>query len=409
MKISHFFRYFVLAKICQIGYDILSADLKICSQSLFLYEEKLMNIYDELGVKPVINALGGNMTLLGGSILSPKINQAMQDANRYYVDMKELLDRTGEIIAEILGAEAAYVTPGCAAAIALGTAGCMLIGAPERVEQLPDVTGLKHEVIIQNRQRYKYDRCVTVPGAKLVEIGDASGATAEQMEAAIGPSTAAIHYLAPGGGSGIVPLEEVIQIGKRHDVPIILDAAAHNYPVEILTKYTGMGVDLICYGAKYFGSPNSTGVLCGRKDLVEAAALQGFIGFESSPYRTLGRPMKLDRQEVVAVVVALKEWVTMDHTARFATYDRRAKNLQKALEGVANIQATPQGSPATNLSVAFDEAALGKTAADIANALKEGNPRIMANTNGNTITFSAVTIMDEDVQIIADRVKSLLS
>ncbi len=367
------------------------------------------NVYDELGVKPIINALGGNMTLLGGSILSPKVNQAMQEANRYYVNMKELLDRTGEIIAEILGAEAAYVTPGCAAAIALGSAACMLVGAPDRVEQLPEITGLKHEVIIQNRQRYKYDRCATVPGAKLVEVGDASGATAEQIEAAISPLTSAIHYLAPGGGSGVVPIEEVIRIGKQHDVPVIVDAAAHNYPVEILKKYTGMNADLVCYGAKYFGAPNSTGVLCGRKDLVEAAALQGFIGFESSPYRTLGRPMKLDRQEVIAVVVALKEWVTIDHTVRFESYDKRAKCLQKELEGVANIQATPQGSPATNLRVTFDEAALGKTAADIANALQEGNPGIMAHTHGNTITFSVVTIMDEDVQIIADRVKSLLA
>ena len=371
--------------------------------------EGTSNVYDKLGVKPVINALGGNMTLLGGSILSPKVNQAMQEANRYYVDMKELLDRTGEIIAEILGAEAAYVTPGCAAAITLGTAGCMLVGAPDRVEQLPDATGLKHEVIIQNRQRYKYDRCVTVPGAKLVEVGDESGAKPEQIEADIGPLTAAIHYLAPGGGNGVVPLEEVIQISKRHDVPIILDAAAHNYPVEILKKYTGMGVDLVCYGAKYFGAPNSTGVLCGRKDLVEAAALQGFIGFETSPHRTLGRPMKLDRHEVIAVVVALKEWVTMDHSLRFESYDNRAKNLQKELEGVSNVEAAPQGNPASSLRVTLDEAALGKTAADISNALGEGNPRILASAHGNAITFSSVTIMDDDVQIIADRLKNLLA
>ena len=370
--------------------------------------ESLSNVYDELGVKPVINALGGNMTLLGGSILSPKINQAMQEANRYYVDMKELLDRTGEIIAGILGAEAAYVTPGCAAAIALGSAACMLVDAPDKVEQLPDVTGLKHEVIIQNRQRYKYDRCVTVPGAKLVEVGNQSGAKPEHIESAIGPLTSAIHYLAPGGGNGVVSLESVLQIGKRHGVPVIVDAAAQNYPVEILKKYTGMGADLVCYGAKYFGAPNSTGVLCGRKDLVEAAALQGFIGFESSPHRTLGRPMKLDRQEVIAVVVALKEWVTMDHDARFEGYDGRAKRLQKRLQGVPNIQATLQGSPATSLRVTFDEAALGKTAADIANALQEGNPRILARAHEDSITFSAVTIMDEDVQIIADRLKSLL-
>ena len=371
--------------------------------------ENITKVYDDLGVKPVINAMGGNMTLLGGSILTPKINQAMQDANRFFVDMDELLDKSGKIIAEILGAEAAYVTPGCAAAIALSAAACMAGSDTAKIEQLPDVTGLKHEVIIQNRQRYKYDRCVTVPGAKLVEVGDEAGARPEQIESAIGSLTAAIHYLAPGGGNGVVPLEEVLQIGKKHNVPVILDAAAHNYPVELLKKYTGMGVDLICYGAKYFGAPNSTGVLCGRKDLVESASMQGFIGFETNPFRPFGRPLKLDRQEIIAVVVALREWVSMDHQTRFETYDRRVRSLQKEFEGVSNVEAVPQGSPATSLRLTFDEAALGKTAAEIADALREGNPSIWTHASANNITFSTLTIVDGDEQIIAGRLKSLLS
>ncbi|MFQ6042738.1 MAG: hypothetical protein ACE5PV_17915, partial [Candidatus Poribacteria bacterium] len=175
--------------------------------------EKSLKLYNDLGVNPVINALGGNMTLLGGSILSPKVSEAMELANRYYVQMEELLDKTGEIIAGYFGAEAAYVTPGCAAALALGTAACMAGLDNEKIEQLPDVTGIKHEVIIQRGLRYKYDRCLTVPGAKLVEVGDDSGTTPEQIEAAIGPNTVAITHLAPGVREGVVPLEEVIRIG----------------------------------------------------------------------------------------------------------------------------------------------------------------------------------------------------
>ena len=371
---------------------------------------KSLKLYNDLGVNPVINALGGNMTLLGGSILSPKVSEAMELANRYYVQMEELLDRTGEIIAEYFGAEAAYVTPGCAAALALGTAACMAGLDNEKIEQLPDVTGIKHEVIVQKGLRYKYDRCLTVPGAKLVEVGDDSGTTPEQIEAAIGPNTVAITHFAPGIKDGVVPLEEVIKIGKKHGVPIIVDAAAQIYPLEIFKKYTGMGADLICYGAKYFGAPHSAGILCGRKDLVESAKRQGFIGFEASPYRSFGRPLKLDRQEIIGVVIALQEWMAMDHEARFASFDKRVKNLQTEFEGVANVEATPQpeSGPAQNLRLTFNESALGKTAADIADALKEGNPRILVHTSGNTISISTRTIVDGDEQVIADRVKDLL-
>ena len=372
--------------------------------------EKSLKLYNDLGVKPVINALGGNMTLLGGSILSPKVSEAMELANRYYVQMEELLDKTGEIIAEYFGAEAAYVTPGCAAALALGAAACMAGNDNEKIEQLPDVTGIKHEIIVQKRLRYKYDRCLTVPGAKLVEVGDDSGTTAEQIEAAIGSNTVAITHFAPGVGAGVVPLEEVIRIGKKHGVPIIVDAAAQIYPLDIFKKYTGMGADLICYGAKYFGAPHSAGILCGRKDLVESAKRQGFIGFEASPYRSFGRPLKLDRQEIIGVVIALQEWMAMDHEARFASYDKRVKNLQKGFEGVANVEATPQpeSGPAQNLRLTLDETALGKTAADIANALKEGNPRILVHTNANNINISTRAIVDGDEPVIADRIKSLL-
>jgi D-glucosaminate-6-phosphate ammonia-lyase len=366
-------------------------------------------VYDELGVRPVINATGGNRTLLGGSILSPNITQAMQEANRYYVDMKELLDRSGEIIAELLETEAAHVTPGCCAALALGTAACMAGGDPEKVERLPDIAGMRHEVIVQKSLRSKYDRCVTVPGARLVEVGDESGTRGEQIAAAIGDKTAAIHYLAPGRGDGVVSLEEVTEIGKRYEIPIVVDAAGQVYPVGNMKKYMAMGADLVCFGAKYFGAPNSSGVLCGRRDLVQAAALHGFIGFEASPYRAFGRPMKLDRQEIIAVVVALREWLTMDHQARFESYERHVGKLQKALEGIPHVEVAPDGSPVTGLRVAIDETALGKTAAEVADALRAGNPSIWVHSRADTISISVRTLVGGDELVIADRLRCLLS
>lgn len=367
-------------------------------------------IYNELGVKPVINTCG-NMTLLGGSALSPKVREAMIEANRYFVDMKELLEKSGQIIAEIMEAEAAYVTPGCAAAIALGAAACMAGSDPSKIEKLPDTNGMKNEILIQKRQRYKYDRCLTLPGAKLIEVGDEAGTTPAQLEAAIGSKTAAIHYLAPGGGGGVVALEEVIRISKSRSLPVIIDAASQIYPIENLKKYNQMGADLVCYGAKYFGAPNSTGILCGKKELIESATMQGFIGFESNQHRALFRPMKLDRQEIIAVVVALKEWVNADHQARFKLYDRRAKALVAGVSSLKNVKAAalPERSEiATSVRITVDEKAAGKSAAQIADELKEGNPSIWVNLYANSLIMGMNNIFDGDEQVIAERIKSLL-
>jgi uncharacterized pyridoxal phosphate-dependent enzyme len=356
----------------------------------------------------VINATGGQRTLLGGSALSPQVRQAMEDANRYYVDMEELLEVSGQVVAGLLSAEAAYITSGCCAALALGTAACMAGADPARLEKLPDVSGMRHEVLIQKGQRYKYDRCVTSSGARLVEVGDATGTSTEQIEAAIGERTVAILYRAPDGAPGVVSLEKVIQLGKQHQIPVILDAAGQVYPVERLKMYTGMGADLVGYGAKYFGAPNSTGVLCGRADLVQAAARHGFIGFEASSHRSFGRPMKLDRQEIVAVVVALRQWMTMDHEARFEGYARRVQRLQEVLEGMPHLTLAPDGDPVTGLRISLDEGALGKTTAEIAAALKDGDPSIWVRAQQGAITVSVRTIMDGDELVIADSLRELL-
>lgn len=368
-------------------------------------------IYEDLGVRQVINARG-HLTMLGGSILSPKVNQAIMEANRSYVEMEELLAASGRIVAEITGAGAGHVTAGACAALALGAAACMTGGDLEKIERLPDTTGMKNGIIIQKGLRIKYDKCVTVPGARLIEVGEESGTTPEQIEAAIGPKTAAIHYLAPGMGPGIVPLEEVIGVAKRHGIPVIVDAAAQVYPVENLRKYVAMGADLVCYGGKYFHAPNSAGILCGRKDLVEAAALQDFIGFEVKGNRAFGRPMKLDRQEIIAVVVALREWVTMDHRARFEGYDRKVSYLMNELKGIAGVKATPmpeEADFATSLHLTLDGKSLGKTAAEVAKALREGDPRIWVRQRGDTIAVWTGTLVDGDEQVIVERLKSLLA
>jgi D-glucosaminate-6-phosphate ammonia-lyase len=388
-----------------------------------IYKEQIMDadrglkIYEELGLRPVINCSGFHLTVLGGSILSPMVRQAMEDANRYYVDMQEMIHKTGHIIAEMVSAEAAFVTAGCSSAMVLAVAACMAGKDPEKAARLPDASGMKDQIIIQSGQRYKYDRTLLNPGAKLVEVGDEAGTSAADIEAAIGEKTVAIHFVAPDGQDGIVPLEEVLRIGKQYNIPVIVDAAGQVYPLENMRKYQVMGADLIAYSSKYFGGPNSAGFLAGRKEMVEAAMMHSFIGFEYGPPRTIGRSMKLDRQEVVAVVTALREWIGMDHQARFARYRKRAERLKEALAGIPNVEASLYGDPVTGVRITLDVGVVRKTTAEIADELKAGNPSIWFHWDlsmyfehqaTNSMVFSIGTIMDGDELIVAERLRSVL-
>ena len=375
------------------------------------------SVYEGVGVRPVINASGFQLTMLGGQILSPRVTAAMEQANAHFVDMKALLRCAGEAVAGLVGAEAAYVTTGCCSAMALSAAACMAGMDPSLSAQLPDTRGMPDEILIQATQRYKYERCVTVSGARLVEVGDASGVSAAQLEAAISERTAAILAVA-SRPAGSLPLEEVLAIAKRRGVPIILDAAGQVYPPERLQQFPAMGVDITTHSAKYFGGPNSTGFLCGRRDLVEAAAYHGFISFEYGPPFTIGRPMKLDRQEIVALVEALREWLTMDHRARFAAYAERAERLRRCLDDIPGVAAALDGDPVTGVRVTLDEAAIGAPLAEIVRELHEGEPSVWLHYDdaayvraqpGGTMRFSVMTLVEGDAERLAARLREVVT
>lgn len=370
-------------------------------------ETEARQLYARLGAAPVINAIG-HLTMLGGSSPSPRVLAAMQIASRYYVDMDAFLASTGEVIAGLLGCEAALVTSGCAAALLLGTAACMTGADPKKMAQLPDTTGLKDEIVMQRAQRFKYDRVVRMAGVRIVEAGTAKGTTPEQLEAAIGPQTAAILYPAHDERPNLVSVRQAIAIAHRSQVPIIVDAASRVYPTDGLKKYAAWGADLVGYGAKYFGALNSTGLLCGRRDLVTAARLHSFASFEKNGLLGIGRPLKVDRQEVVAVVEALREWLEMDHQTRLAAAASRGNALRQAIAGLPGITATPAEGPAASLSLSLDEEALGKTAAQVAEELRQGNPSIWVEVQGNALHLNLSTVHDGDEAIIADRLKEVI-
>ena len=235
----------------------------------------------------------------------------------------------------------------------------------------------------------------------------------DQLNESIGPNTAAVHYFAPGTQHpGALPLEQVIEIAHSRDVPVIVDAAGQVYPTDLLSRYVKMGADLVAYGAKYFGAVNSSGVLTGRKDMVDIARAHSFIGFEASPVRSFGRPMKVDRQEVIAVYGALREWLTMNHEDRIAGYEARVAALRPMLSGIDGITLedfTPDG-PLEGLTVISDSDVTGMTGAEIVEALRDGNPSIWVRESdlGDRFAIRMMTLKEGGEEVIADRLKEIL-
>jgi L-seryl-tRNA(Ser) seleniumtransferase len=337
----------------------------------------------------------------------------MDNAERYYVEMKDLLEKGGEIIARLIGCEAAYITPGAAAALALGTAACVTGNDLDKMSRLPDTTGMKNKVIIQKCQRYSYDRAPTIVGTKLVEIGDENGATAEQLEAAIGPETANVLYVAHlENRPGALSFDQTLEIAHRKGVPVLTDAAGQVYPIERMRSYTKRGADLVAFGAKYIGGLNSSGILCGKKELIDAAVPQGFIGFETVAERkSFGRPLKLDRQEIVGVITAVQEWFSMDHEKRVAELERRLGALQRALQGAPGLGfevLRRDGNAPRVLRIEIDPAKARRDLQAVVAGLRAGNPMILVNADASAIIVNPSTVRPEDDEVVAGRLRELL-
>ena len=361
------------------------------------------DLYQDMGAVPVINAIG-NMTMLGGSSPAASVREAMDIAQRYFVDMDQLLAGSGRVVADLLGCESALVTPGCASALLLGTAACVAGDDPKRMARLPDTSGMKGEVVLQASQRYKYERVVRMAGVELVIAGTPERVTPDDVQAAIGPQTAAV--LCPVLGTeadAVVPLAQVVEIAHGAGVPVIADAAYQVDPADHM-RATACSADLVGFGAKYFNAPNSSGLLCGRADLIAAARAHTFAAFERRELPGIGRPLKIDRQEVVAVVMALREWLTMDRDARDETLSHQGRKLRNAVEKLPGVTCDPaSGDRVTGLRVIVDNAP------KLAEALREGSPSIWCNVDDESLSFGLHTVEEGDEMVIADRFKELLS
>lgn len=372
------------------------------------------DIYADFGIKQVINAMG-HVTLLGGSTLSPAVQAAMEAANRGFAPLEEVLDKTGQTIAGMVGAEHAMVTSGCFAALVLGIASFITGDDKEKIGRLPDTSGMKNEILLQKRQRYHYDRCITVPGGKLVEVGDENGTTPEQLAAAIGPNTAGIlHYARGETVPGVLQLAEVVAIAKQKGTRVIVDAASEIYPIERMHYVAQSGADLVCFGAKYLGAQNSAGILCGRKDLLHAAKLNSFIGYEAQRSRSAGRGYKLDRQEVIGVTVALKEWLTMDHEERLQQQSDRIATIRKRLADLPHIQTEEVWNPQREAWIQLRITVAGADDAKLnalCDELRNGEPSIWLRPTfeGGQIAVMVNTLQEGETDIVARRLREVLA
>ena len=395
-------------------------------------------VWENVGVKPVING-NGHVTVLGGARLSPRVWQAMEDANPYFVDMRDLLHSTGEIIAPMVGAEAAFVTSGGSAALNLATAACITGDDLEKIERLPHSEGMKNEVVILNRMKqmgYRYWRCFETAGGRLQWVGSEENGTVDDMERAITENTAALHYLGRAPQRGGVPsVEDVIALGNKHNIPVIVDAAGETWPVDGLSKFAAAGADLVAYAAKYFNAPHSTGILCGKKELIDIAFKHTFVGFQ---YGTMGigRGYKIERHEIVAVVEGLKEWLSMDHEERLIAEDNMVATITAAVKDIKGVEVTPgtrsmvgtgdplskTGGPAGSMTITIDPQVTGKTASEVAEELAGGNPSIVAGVRRaelaagtesmgsmDALGFTMICMEEDQAPIVAERLRAALS
>ena len=368
--------------------------------------------YKKLGVTPVINA-NSWVTALGGSIMRPEVLRAMDEAAGAYVDMLQLNRAAGEVVARSCGAEQGLVTAGCSAAQVLMVAGCMTGQSASNVEQLPDTTGMKNEVVLFKGQRNRYDKAFVTAGATLVEYGTADSATPEDLDAAINENTACVAFVIGPFIEHGIGLEETIRVAHARDVPVIVDAAAEVPPRANLTKFHKMGADMVAFsGGKGIGGPQSTGLLAGKADLMEAVVMNS-LNLHSS-VAGIGRPMKVSKENIVGLVTAVEIFTDSDEGIEWAGWESKAKYVADRLEGIDGLNVELEDDPAQRQGpqpvLRFDDDYDGPSIAAIKEQLQSGDPSIFVGGNDarGEICVVMVDVRDGEEIIIADRLNEIL-
>ena len=358
--------------------------------------------FAELGVRPFINA-AGTYTAMTSSLMPPEVMEAINYAARHYVMLDEVHDRIGERIATMVRSEAAMVTAGAASALTLGTAAVLTGTDRQKILSLPNLSGMKSEVIIQKSHRFGYDHAVRNCGVQLVEVE-----TREDLERAINEKTAMMLFYNANNFVGQIKDEEFAQLGKKHGIPTFNDAAADVPPVENLWRYTAMGFDLVAFsGGKGMRGPQSSGLLLGRKDLIAAARLNGPPNSDS-----IGRGMKVNKEEMLGLLVALDLYLKKNHDLERREFAKRAEAIQKGALDVPGVKAeifVPEvANHVPHVRISWD-AATGTTAADVIKALRDGEPSIATRSENGALVVGVWMMRPGEEKIVARRLREVLS
>jgi len=369
-----------------------------------------MTIYDELGVRTVINA-ATTLTVVGGSRMPDEVLAAMRSAAGAYVDMRELQAAAGTRLAALTGNEAAYVTSSCAAALMLGTLAAITRGDPAAIARMPRGEGLPTEVVIHASHRIPYDRAAELAGGRLVEIGSLTGTTEGELEAALSDRTAMVLWVA---GSHLPPgaldLPTTVRIAHARGVPVLVDAAAQLPPPSNLRAFTrDLGADAVAFsGGKALRGPQASGLLLGRSDFIEAVRANG------SPYERLARPMKVGKEEIAGLVRAVELYVAADHDAQARVWAAVVETWARDLGGVPDLRierlATNEaGQPVPRLRVVVDAPAVGASAEAVRGRLWNGDPRILVLPDGpDAFYLTPDTLSAPEAPIVSARVLAAL-
>ena len=363
-----------------------------------------MPSYAELDITPTINA-NATLTRLGGSLMPPEVLEAMMEAAKAFVELPELQRRVGNRIALLTQNEACYVSSGAAGGIVVAIAACITGAEKWAIEQLPDLTGLKNEVIVHKSHRNGYDHAVRQVGVQLVEIGWPGEAEAWHLERAINEKTAAVIWFEGAMRThGDIPLEKVIDIAHAHGVPVLVDAAAQLPPVENLWKFTQMGADAAIFsGGKDLRGPQSSGLVLGKQWLVDACALNG------NPNQSIGRPMKVGKEEMLGLLAAVERYLAMDHEARASQMEEIVagwcSELNK-LDGVSATRSFPSeaNQPTPRACVQIDASIVGRTCSEILQGMRDGTPSVNAGSGPDeTIMLNPTTLEEGEEEIVLAR------
>jgi len=362
------------------------------------------DFFKELGVTPVINA-AATMTFLSGSLMLPEVMEAINSTSHHFANMYELQEKVGAKIAEMLHVEAAMVTSGAACAMLLGTAACITGKDEQKIKNLPILPGARKEVIIQKSHRYLFDQAITTTGAKLIEVDGAA-----EMEKAFNENTVMTLFFNAGEvGKKPISHEEFVRLSKKHNIPAFIDAAADVPPVENLFRFQKIGFDLVTFsGGKMMRGPQSAGVLFGRKDLIEAAKAN-----HSPNEAPIGRPMKVNKEEMFGMYAAIKSYIERDHKKEWQDWLDRAARMNKIFETVSTVKAKTVVSPGPanafpGIEVTWDQKKIKVTGEDVKKALLAGTPSIVVNGNEKMLNVGIVLLKPEEVDVVANRIKDVL-